>query len=524
MITAIINARTNSERLNKKHLYKIGNKTIFEHTIDKLLDIKEIKKIYLASGSRKNNYDYEKFIKSKYKNKIKFFYYNKENDVTGRIYNLSKKIDTKYSLMISGDCPLIDTNFIKRIYKNLSSNIHYDFIYSKKNLIHEGIELFKTSSWKLVSLHSKKKIFNENPGFIVKQNPAKFSILEYKPQKYEIKKLNIRFSIDTLSDLEFFNYVFLELKRKKLKFEIKNIFKIKNLKILNSHVLQRNPYDTKKVINLITTYNSIIGYGHYKRILSLKRELEERIFCKINLYILNKEKNNNKVISKINNIKQLTIIDLPLNYLNSFVKKIKYFNKIIIIDKILKNKKFTYLIPNLYFPKKKVSNKIFFGLNKLILNRSINYHNSYYSNIKTNIKKLLLIGATYSVDNEILEFMNKNKKDLKIVIGPLVKKKIISELKKNKFNLIVNPKNLFQIIKNSEKIYSRFGVSVFETIALNKKPIVFSKFNTSDKKIIFELKNKNFINIFGSPINNQLKTLNVDNCYNCITSLIEKKL
>ena len=359
MITAIINARATSERLNKKHLYRIGNKTIFEHTIDKLLNIKEVKKIYLASGSRKNNYDYEKFIKSKYKNKINFFYYNNENDVTGRIYNLSKKIDTKYSLMISGDCPLIDTSFIKRIYKNLSSNIHYDFIYPKNNLIHEGIKLFKTSSWKLVNLHSKNKIFKENPGFIVKQNPGKFNILEYKPQKYELKKLNIRFSIDTLSDLEFFNYVFLELKRKRLKFEIKNIFKIKNLKILNSHVLQRNPYDTKKIINLVTTYNSIIGYGHYKRILSLKRELEERIFCKINLYILNKDKNNNKVIVKINNDKQLTIIDLPLNYLNSFIKKIKYFDKIVIIDKILKNKKFTYLIPNLYYPQKKVAGKIF---------------------------------------------------------------------------------------------------------------------------------------------------------------------
>ena len=45
MITAIINARSASERLFNKHLYKIGNKTILEHIIDKLKTVKKIEKI-----------------------------------------------------------------------------------------------------------------------------------------------------------------------------------------------------------------------------------------------------------------------------------------------------------------------------------------------------------------------------------------------------------------------------------------------------------------------------------------------
>ena len=135
-----------------------------------------------------------------------------------------------------------------------------------------------------------------------------------------------------------------------------------------------------------------------------------------------------------------------------------------------------------------------------------------------------MIGASYSIDNEILDFMKKNKKDLKILIGPLVKKKKIRELKKQNYNLIVNQQNIFEIIKRSQKIYSRFGVSVFETIALKKKPIVFSKYNTKDKKIIFELEKKNLINIYNKKSNKNLKSINIDNCYKNIKSIIEKKL
>ena len=69
MITAIINARSSSERLPSKHLMKIGNKSILEHIIFKLKKIRKIQQIYIASGSKKKNYTYEKFIKGSKKDK-----------------------------------------------------------------------------------------------------------------------------------------------------------------------------------------------------------------------------------------------------------------------------------------------------------------------------------------------------------------------------------------------------------------------------------------------------------------------
>ena len=97
--------------------------------------------------------------------------------------------------------------------------------------------------------------------------------------------------------------------------------------------------------------------------------------------------------------------------------------------------------------------------------------------------------------------MNLNKEELVILIGPLVNKEIIKKLKKDNFHVIVNPRNIYTYIKSSENIYSRFGVSVFESIALNKKPIIFSKYNFKDKKIIYSLYKKGYLNIFNRKKN-----------------------
>ena len=74
------------------------------------------------------------FLKKKYPNKIRYFHHNNEPDVTKRIHLLSKKISTKYTLLISGDCPLLDLDFIRRLYDALKSNPSYDFIKTKKVL------------------------------------------------------------------------------------------------------------------------------------------------------------------------------------------------------------------------------------------------------------------------------------------------------------------------------------------------------------------------------------------------------
>ena len=42
-----------------------------------------------------------------------------------------RKINNKYSLIISGDCCLIDNSLINRVYKSLKKNSKFDFIKCK---------------------------------------------------------------------------------------------------------------------------------------------------------------------------------------------------------------------------------------------------------------------------------------------------------------------------------------------------------------------------------------------------------
>ena len=290
MLSAIILARCNSSRLPHKHFYTIGEKKIIDIILKNLISNKLIKNIYLATGKKQENLKFKKYLDKKYKNKIKIYFHKNSTNVTERIYYLTKKIKTKYSVLISGDCCLIDNNYIKRQYLQLTKS-NKDFIKSKYKLIHEGISTFKTKSWKEVFLNTKKKYQEEHPGYIIKEQPNLFKITNYKPLNYEIGK-NMRLSVDTESDLDFFNCHYNYLKNQGKEFNLKNVLKSKNFNSLNSHVVQKkaNPEKDPNVI-IITALSKKIGMGHFVRSRVLLREINETYTSSVKLYILGKKNN-----------------------------------------------------------------------------------------------------------------------------------------------------------------------------------------------------------------------------------------
>ena len=112
---------------------------------------------YIASGSKKNNL---KYLSLKKNNKdLKFFFHPNEKNISEKIFFLSKKIKNDYCLIVSGDCPIIDNNFVKLLYKNLSSKVSYDLVKFSKKIYYEGINLVKTNSWSKIYKISKSKNF-----------------------------------------------------------------------------------------------------------------------------------------------------------------------------------------------------------------------------------------------------------------------------------------------------------------------------------------------------------------------------
>ena len=143
MLSAIILCRQNSRRLPKKHFLKIGEYSIIESLLNIIKINKNINEIYLATGPFKKNFIFQK-IKKKFPT-LKFYYHKNDNDVTGRINSVSKKIKNNYFVLISGDCPLIDNNFINKSYKFFKKNEKYDAIKFKNTYI-EGVDIYKKKS------------------------------------------------------------------------------------------------------------------------------------------------------------------------------------------------------------------------------------------------------------------------------------------------------------------------------------------------------------------------------------------
>lgn len=509
-LTAVINCRASSTRLPFKHIKKIGPKTLIEVIIDQLLKINFINEIYIATGSKKKNYIYEKYLKKKYKKKIKFYYHDNENFVNERIYKLSKKIKNEFILTYSGDCPIVETKFISKVFKLYLTNSQFDYVFLKDNII-EGIDIFRKSLWqKIYNLSKKGKDLRENPAYIIKKKPHLFKKLSLEKFYFSnyIKKNKIRASIDTQSDLDFFNLFFEKVKSFN-KFNYKNLYKFKVSKI-NSHVNQKNLQVEKfKKIYLITHKSKKFGYGHYSRCQTVVREITEHFSEPPFLYQFNSDNTKKIVLSKkylkLKNIRDsVIIIDVPKKFVNIFLI-FHNTNKIIVIDNIVKRKKITSFIPTFRKIEKKKTN-IFSGSECLILNRKLNLISMRKKNLKNEI--VIFSGSTLIPPKEILHFIEKNSKfNYHFLITKDTPDQFKNYLIKKNFKFSLTPKNFLEIVSSAKAIICRFGVFTLECIKMNKKIFVW-KFNESPERLIDinYLQSKKYIKSFNiSKFSSELK-------------------
>ena len=500
MITAIILARTESSRLKNKHLLKIGKYSLLENIYLKLKLNRNISDIYLATGPKKKNLVYENYIKLK-KLKIKIFYHEKENNVTERIDKLSNRIKNNHTIVISGDCPAIDNDYINLAYKNIKLK-KTDFVKSSKKTLHEGIILFKTNAWSKVQKKSKSFILQENPGYVLRVKKNLFNFSTFKPLKKDTG-LNLRLSIDTLSDLQFFRLVNYHSKNDLISY--KDTIKFRKYNSINKNIVQKKVQEPKKrTIFIITSANNEIGYGHLARSKILHRQISETYTTDI-CYVFYKTQINSSLRGYINHEKYLNyedfvkrnmadcvlIIDLHKDY---FDHNLKYFKKYksIIIDNYSKFKKHINVIPTIKKIINKEYNNIFSGKKYLILSKDLLFEN--LKKKKKKINHLFLFGSTKSPEKKFLDDITASKiKDYLIILGPYVKKYVIKTLKDKNFKIVVNPKNYYELLCTSKNVTCIYGVSTYEAISIGLKPSIYiSKNETIERlKDIKFLKNKN---------------------------------
>ena len=110
---AIIQARMGSRRLPGKMLKKIGNLTVMEWVILRILRSKKINKVILATTNFKRDNCLVRIAK---KYKIGFFR-GSEKDVLDRFFKAATKLRAKNIIRICGDCALIAPEELDKLVK-----------------------------------------------------------------------------------------------------------------------------------------------------------------------------------------------------------------------------------------------------------------------------------------------------------------------------------------------------------------------------------------------------------------------
>lgn len=215
----IIQARIDSKRFKGKVLKKIQRKPILNIIYSRLLKLKQIDQIVVATTNRNIDKRISGYCKL---NNIKCFK-GPLNNLIKRYLDCGNYYGEKDIIRITGDSPLVDINIIKKMLKIYKTK-KFDLVTNvfprsfPKGL---SVEIFKLKTLKKVLENKINKLQKEHMLTYVYSNYKKFKINNYKSSK-DYSKLNL--SIDTIND---FNEI-----KKLLKQSRKDIIDISYLELI----------------------------------------------------------------------------------------------------------------------------------------------------------------------------------------------------------------------------------------------------------------------------------------------------
>ena len=192
----IIQARTNYQRFPKKVLYKLENKPIMVHVLDRLKKSKFKNNLIVATSDKSSD---DRLVRLLKKKKIKIYRGNLKN-VSERLYE-TLKLKEKYFVRVSGDSPVIDVKILDKlieILKNIAIMI-LSLMFSQKH--------FKGMSFEII----KREIISKNMKFMTENEKEHVTKYFYKNSvKFKIKNLenfnkskyNLDLTLDKKIDLK----------------------------------------------------------------------------------------------------------------------------------------------------------------------------------------------------------------------------------------------------------------------------------------------------------------------------------
>ena len=248
---AIIQARLGSTRLPGKVFLNIESKPILQHIVNRLRKVAKIDKVIIATSDLKINKKITLYCKN---NNIEFFVGSEEN-VLDRFYNAAKKYNPKNIIRITGDCPLIDPETIKKLI-NYYNNNNYDYCgvatgagvadNDKIFRFPDGLdaEIFKFSVLEKTYLNASKKIETEHVTPYIWGNPNLFNLGVFES---DVDYSKYRLTLDNTEDFSLIKWIYSKLYKQNEFFNLNDIIQLieenKYKLDTNKHLIGKEGYD-----------------------------------------------------------------------------------------------------------------------------------------------------------------------------------------------------------------------------------------------------------------------------------------
>jgi len=223
-IIAIVRARVNSSRLQKKMLLPIiDNRTSLELMLDRVSRIKKIDKIIVATTVNKDDDAIVDLC-----NRFRYDYFRgSENDVLDRCYkSVLNYLPVDAIVILTGDCVLFDPKIADYIIDYFLNN-DYDYV-SNNNIpttYPDGldVEICSFEALKNMWKNATTKAEKEHMTFYIQKNKDKFKTFNFQYKEDLSAK---GWCLDTKEDLEFIKLVYRELYYKYRNFGMDEILKL----------------------------------------------------------------------------------------------------------------------------------------------------------------------------------------------------------------------------------------------------------------------------------------------------------
>ncbi|MBR1792037.1 MAG: glycosyltransferase family protein [Bacteroidales bacterium] len=237
-ILAITQARYGSTRLPAKILKKVGDKTLLEIHLSRILQTYSIDKLKIATTGEEGS----KYI-VEVANKVGIEYHKGSiEDVLTRFYETAAPEKPDYILRFTSDCPLIDPSVIDDVVNFAVTHPEYDYVHTDPKQFPDGLdtEIMKFSVLEKTFKDAKLKSEREHVTSHIWENGTAnggtlFNTFNFPNREGEYNANDYRLTIDEPEDFEVLKVLIENLGENKYwKDYIDYLIKHKDLYAINS--------------------------------------------------------------------------------------------------------------------------------------------------------------------------------------------------------------------------------------------------------------------------------------------------